>query len=135
MKSETSKKYTDEDAPFECFALEEKVDKETPPISLVENQALVALKAEGKWAHLFQFGKPQRPYPTNFENDLTHVMLGIYESKRIDYGELEKVALRALSFLADLNGSEWIKGDGVGEKDMRQRAKALQQELFDKTRK
>lgn len=33
---------------------------------------------------------------------------------------------RALGYLADLNGCDWISGDGPGERDMRQRAKALQ---------
>ena len=37
----------------------------------------------------------------------------------------------ALTFIADLNGSDWIKGIGAGEVDMRQRAKALQRALSD----
>jgi hypothetical protein len=40
--------------------------------------------------------------------------------------ELVKYALR---FIADLNGSEWIQGDGAGEVDMRQRATQLHEEL------
>ncbi len=35
-----------------------------------------------------------------------------------------------LTYLADLNGSEWIAGDGPGEADMRQRAKGLQRAAF-----
>ena len=34
---------------------------------------------------------------------------------------------RNLTFLADLNGSEWIEGNDPGSLDMKQRAKALQQ--------
>lgn len=33
---------------------------------------------------------------------------------------------QAVGYLADLNGSEWIKDNGPGGIDMRQRAKALQ---------
>lgn len=35
-------------------------------------------------------------------------------------------AKMALSYLADLNGSAWIKGDDAASEDMRQRAKAIQ---------
>lgn len=37
---------------------------------------------------------------------------------------------RCVSYLADLNGCEWIKGDDHGSVDMRQRAKALQSTAF-----
>ena len=37
---------------------------------------------------------------------------------------------KSVRYFADLNGSEWIGEDGVGEKDMRQRAKALHQIIF-----
>lgn len=40
--------------------------------------------------------------------------------------ELERALVQVVRYLADLNGSEWILGDGPGEIDMRQRAKALQ---------
>ena len=40
--------------------------------------------------------------------------------------ELIKLALR---FIADLNGCEWITGNGAGEVDMRQRAKGLHTKL------
>ncbi len=36
-------------------------------------------------------------------------------------------------YLADLNGSEWIKGENTGAMDMRQRAKALQGIAFKAT--
>lgn len=47
----------------------------------------------------------------------------------------EKLMKEVLRFLADLNGCEWIKGDGPGEIDMRQRAKALQRLVFEATRR
>ncbi len=40
--------------------------------------------------------------------------------------ELREALQHCLSFLADLNGSEWIKGDDIGALDMKQRAKGLQ---------
>lgn len=48
--------------------------------------------------------------------------------------DLMDVALKALSFIADLNGYQWIKGNSRGEVDMRQRAKALQHSLYNVTR-
>jgi hypothetical protein len=44
--------------------------------------------------------------------------------------EIEKAAQRALSYLADLNGSQWITDNGPGGIDMRQRAKSIQGQLF-----
>jgi hypothetical protein len=49
------------------------------------------------------------------------------QQEAVNFIELKTLAARSLTFLADLNGSDWIKGDGVGELDMKQRAKALQQ--------
>ena len=40
--------------------------------------------------------------------------------------ELYNALDRVVGFLADLNGSEWIKGQDVGSLDMKQRAKGLQ---------
>ena len=42
----------------------------------IEKIAMDSLK--NKWSHLYQFGYPQMPYPTNYANDLNNVMLGIY---------------------------------------------------------
>jgi hypothetical protein len=44
--------------------------------------------------------------------------------------EQREVLARCLRFLADLNGANWIPGNGAGEVDMRQRAKALQELAF-----
>ena len=44
----------------------------------VEEQAMDLLK--DKWSHLFTFGYPSKPYPTNFENDLNCVMLGLLKA-------------------------------------------------------
>jgi hypothetical protein len=49
----------------------------------------------------------------------------------------EEIAKLTLSFLADLNGSEWIKQDSAGAIDMNNRAKVLQAMLYNslKTKK
>lgn len=39
--------------------------------------------------------------------------------------EMARVLDQVVSYLADLNGSDWIKGDHPAQADMRQRAKAL----------
>ena len=44
--------------------------------------------------------------------------------------DLPHVAQAVLSFLADLNGMEWIAGERPAAVDMRQRAVALQLRLF-----
>ena len=41
--------------------------------------------------------------------------------------ELDQVLRKCLSYLADLNGCNWIEGDHPAHADMRQRARALQQ--------
>ncbi len=41
----------------------------------LEKLAMDSLK--DKWSHLYQFGYPQKPYPTNYENDLNCIMLGM----------------------------------------------------------
>ncbi len=41
----------------------------------------------------------------------------------------KELLTKALRFIADLNGSDWIKGTGAGEVDMRQRSQALQHQL------
>ena len=47
----------------------------------IEQLAMDSLK--GKWSHLYQFGYPTRPFPTNYENDWNCVMLG-YSLKIIE---------------------------------------------------
>lgn len=41
-----------------------------------------------------------------------------------------KLLQRCLTFMADLNGSEWIAGNNAGSLDMKQRAKAIQSLLY-----
>ena len=48
----------------------------------VESRAMELLK--DRWSHLYTFGNPKRPFPTNYENDLNNIKLGILESNRDD---------------------------------------------------
>lgn len=45
--------------------------------------------------------------------------------------DLQKELKKVLLFLADLNGSDWIKDDGPGGIDMRQRSKAIQKTIYE----
>ena len=36
-------------------------------------------KLKNKWGHLYISGYPQKPFPTNYENDLNMVKIGIHE--------------------------------------------------------
>jgi hypothetical protein len=39
-------------------------------------------KLKNKWGHLYTFGYPQRPFPTNYENDLNNIKVGLYEGAK-----------------------------------------------------
>lgn len=52
-----------------------------------------------------------------------------------NHDDLVKTLGMCVSYLADLNGSKWIAGDGPGEKDMRQQAKALQKIAYESLKK
>jgi hypothetical protein len=39
-------------------------------------------KLKNKWGHLYTFGYPQRPFPTNYENDLNNIKIGLYEGTK-----------------------------------------------------
>ena len=60
----------------------------------IEKRAMDLLKS--KWEHLYTFGYPQRPFPTNYENDLNMVKIGLYE------------------------GAKWQAERGYTEEDMKQ---------------
>lgn len=53
----------------------------------LEEEAIKILKEEGKWSHLFIFGNPSKPYPTNFEHDLNKVIVGLTSK----YVQAEKI--------------------------------------------
>jgi hypothetical protein len=39
-------------------------------------------KLKNKWGHLYIFGYPQRPFPTNYENNLNNIKIGLYEGAK-----------------------------------------------------
>ena len=59
-----------------------------------------------------------------FENEWRKLEQKGYNPASVE--ELYKALDRVVGFLADLNGSEWIKGQDIGSLDMKQRAKGLQ---------
>jgi hypothetical protein len=61
-------------------------------------------KLKNKWGHLYTFGYPQRPFPTNYENDLNNIKIGLYEgakwqAERMYSGE------EVLNIIVDCDGS------------------------------
>lgn len=54
----------------------------------IERIAMDSLK--DKWSHLYTSGYPQRPFPSNYENDLNSVKIGIYEGRRLQAEEMFK---------------------------------------------
>jgi len=51
---------------------------------IVDVEKLAMDKLKSKWAHLYTFGYPQKPYPTNYESDLNLIKVGIYESQQLN---------------------------------------------------
>jgi hypothetical protein len=49
----------------------------------VEKLAMDNKALKAKWSHLYQFGYPKKPYPTNYLNDLNMVMLGYYQAQAL----------------------------------------------------
>jgi hypothetical protein len=48
----------------------------------VLDEEIIAMdKLKDKWSHLYRLGYPQRPFPTNYENDLNCVLIGLYKSQ------------------------------------------------------
>jgi len=39
-------------------------------------------KLKNKWGHLYTFRYPKRPFPTNYENDLNNIKIGLYEGAK-----------------------------------------------------
>ena len=78
--------YKDENGKIWCTT--KRIDSTIPLIvfkeQTVEELAIDILNKENMWSHLFIFGNPKKPYPTNFERDLDRVMLGLYQAKSSD---------------------------------------------------
>ncbi len=75
------------------------MEKETlEEASDIERIAMDKLK--NKWGHLYTFGYPQRPFPTNYENDLNNIKIGLYEGTK---WQAERMYSEAIEF------AEWIR--------------------------
>ena len=52
-------------------------------------------KLKNKWEHLYTFGYPQKPFPTNYENDLNNIKIGLHEGAKWQaermYSESDKI--------------------------------------------
>jgi|688.fasta_scaffold567088_2 hypothetical protein len=62
------------------------IPKEEPKQETIEEAAdierIAMDKLKNKWGHLYTFGYPQRPFPTNYENDLNNIKIGLYEGAK-----------------------------------------------------
>jgi hypothetical protein len=62
------------------------IPKEEPKQETIEEAAdierIAMDKLKNKWGHLYTFGYPQRPFPTNYENDLNNIKIGLYEGTK-----------------------------------------------------
>ena len=47
-------------------------------------------KLKSKWEHLYTFGYPQKPFPTNYENDLNNVKIGLCEGAKWQQEQIGK---------------------------------------------
>jgi ribonuclease HIII len=59
-------------------------------------------KLKDKWEHLYTFGYPKRPFPSQYERDLNNVKIGLYEGNKV---QTEKVFTEADMILF----AEWIR--------------------------
>jgi hypothetical protein len=85
---------------------------------IVDIEKVAMDKLKSKWGHLYTFGYPKRPFPTNYENDLNNVKVGLYEgakwqAKRM-YSEEEVLKIiqeckSCLSFGDEFNEIEWFE--------------------------
>lgn len=75
---------------------------------------------KSKWSHLYTFGYPQKPFPTNYEKDLNMIMLGLTSK----YVEKEK-----LRFTIDQFKILTEKIGGYSFKNVSERLEYLEQQL------
>lgn len=107
--------------------------KETERLKMKNNESK---HTPGPWAVWLQ-KQVYRPDPARLKDGPNICIANTVANARLIAAapELLEALSRCLSYLADLNGSQWIIGEDAGSKDMRQRAKALQQIAFDKIAK
>jgi hypothetical protein len=92
--------------------------KEEPKQETLEEAAdierIAMDKLKNKWGHLYTFGYPKRPFPTNYENDLNNIKIGLYEGtkwqqERMYYSEEEVLELLIKSHFVEQNIEEWFE--------------------------
>jgi hypothetical protein len=74
-------------------------------------------KLKNKWGHLYTFGYPQRPFPTNYENDLNNIKIGLYEGTKWQqermYSDMEEYSAFVLKSYKEglplLLAKEWFE--------------------------
>jgi hypothetical protein len=81
-----------------------KQERIADTIEEVEKKAMDLLK--NKWSHLFVSGYPEKPYPTNFQNDLNNVMIGIL-STSVSLQNVKKAQIEILELVqSKLDGNK-----------------------------
>jgi hypothetical protein len=76
--------------PYKIIIPQEEPKQETlEEAADIEKIAMDKLKS--KWEHLYTFGYPKRPFPTNYENDFNNIKIGLYEGAKIGLYEGAKL--------------------------------------------
>ena len=91
----------------DCIGCDKKPKQETlEEVADIERIAMDKLKNE--WEHLYTFGYPQRPFPTNYENDLNTIKIGLYEGAKWQEERMysEEEVIRILDKREDYLGTE-----------------------------
>ena len=65
----------------------------------------------------------------NYESGRSVMNQALFEHFHCPERSPDLLLQRALSFIADLNGMQMIKGNGIAERDMRQRSEELHKSL------
>jgi len=73
---------------YEIIILKEPKQETLEEAADIERLAMDKLK--NKWEHLYTFGYPQRPFPTNYENDLNNIKIGLHEGAKWQAKQLFK---------------------------------------------
>lgn len=112
----------------------------------LELEAMDMLKS--KWSHLYMFGYPKRPFPTNYENDLNNVIIGLtskwVEKQKLKFAieqlnKLDTVLQVKISLLLDMceesSDKEFynrkIEGIKLAKEEIRRDIRELEQKLLE----
>lgn len=67
----------------------------SPEVQAIRTKAMDILKV--KWLHLYTFGYPTEPFPTNYSNDLNCVIIGMLHAWPLEKSYTEAELKRAIS--------------------------------------